>query len=201
MYQYISLYIFVYLQFYLSFKKANNISVAPLNQERLRSVFSATLFPIKHPAKMAIMFTISEKIIISARFAATKPVPNPAAIPSKDRATARERDSLGESSREWSASAAVLSIQTCRNNLKSETLNWELRDKVQVGPIKAFKVLSNNLAKPNIDSIVKQILVVKIDGIKLLIILPANKAIPKMTEQTTLIIIADLKGIFILLVP
>lgn len=70
-----------------------------------------------------------------------------------------------------------------------------------VGPIKAFKVLSNNLAKPNINSIVKQILVVKIDGIKLLIILPANKAIPKMTEQTTLIIIADLKGIFILLVP
>ena len=48
---------------------------------------------------------------------------------------------------------------------------------------------------------VKQILVVKTDGINLLIRLPANNAIPKIAEQTTLIIIADLKGILILLVP
>ena len=44
-------------------------------------------------------------------------------------------------------------------------------------------------------------LVVKVDGINLLIIPPANNAIAKIVEQTTLIIIADLKGILILLVP
>ena len=38
-------------------------------------------------------------------------------------------------------------------------------------------------------------LVVKVDGINLLIIPPANNAIAKIVEQTTLIIIADLKGI------
>ena len=67
-------------------------------------------------------------------------------------------------------------------------------------PNNAFNVLSNNLAKPNINSIVKQILVVKIDGMNLLTILPKNKAIPKIVVDTTLIIKADLKGIFILLV-
>ena len=76
-----------------------------------------------------------------------------------------------------------------------------MRDKEPSGPIKAFKVLSNNLAKPNIKSRAKQMLVVKVDGINLLIIPPANNAIAKIVEQTTLIIIADLKGILILLVP
>ena len=66
-------------------------------------------------------------------------------------------------------------------------------------PNNAFNVLSNNLAKPNINSIVKQILVVKIDGMNLLTILPKNKAIPKIVVDTTLIIKAYLNGIFILL--
>ena len=40
----------------------------------------------------------------------------------------------------------------------------------------------------------------KIDGMNLLTIFPKNKAIPKIVVETTLMIKADLKGIFILLV-
>ena len=110
--------------YYLSFKKANNISVAPLSQERLRLVFSEILFPKKQPVNIAIIFIISEKIIISVKFTVTKPVPNPAARPSRDKAMARDKDSLGESIKEWSTSAAVLSIQTFKKNLKSDNSNW-----------------------------------------------------------------------------
>ena len=69
-----------------------------------------------------------------------------------------------------------------------------------LGPIKAFKVLSNNLVNPSIKSIAKQILVVNTEGMNLLAKLPVNKAIPKIVVETTLMIKADLKGIFILLV-
>ena len=68
------------------------------------------------------------------------------------------------------------------------------------GPIKAFKVLSNNLVNPSIKSIAKQILVVNTEVMNLLTKLPVNKAIPKIVVETTLMIKADLKGIFILLV-
>ena len=49
---------------YFNFKKANKINVTPLNQERFSSVFSAILFPTKQPPNIAIIFIISENIII-----------------------------------------------------------------------------------------------------------------------------------------
>ena len=108
---------------YFNFKKANKINVTPLNQDRLSSVFSAILFPTKQPPKIAIIFTISENIIIWIKLAATKPAPKPAANPSSESANANENDSFGDKVSEWSTSAAVLSIYTFKKNLKSETLN------------------------------------------------------------------------------
>lgn len=108
---------------YFNFKKANKINVTPLNQDRLSSVFSAILFPIKQPPRIATIFTISENKIIWKKLAETKPAPKPAANPSKDSANARENDSFGDNISEWSTSAAVLSIYTFKKNLKSETLN------------------------------------------------------------------------------
>ena len=81
---------------YFNFKKANKINVTPLNQDRLSSVFSAILFPTKQPPNIAIIFTISENIIIWIKLAATKPAPKPAANPSSESANANENDSFGD---------------------------------------------------------------------------------------------------------
>lgn len=129
------------------------------------------------------------------------PTPNPAARASTESANDKANDSLMDIDLEKSQSAYSGSTYTWRMKFK---LNIEKFMDLSISLfflINDLNVLSNNLNKPKIRSIVKHIILVISAGIKLPIVEPKKSAIANIETEIISIAITDENGILILLVP
>ena len=90
--------------------------IHPLSHERLKLHFSAVFLPLHPPRRIAKRLTKREKHSIIKMLVDSRAAPNPAANPSKERASASEIDSCADNFLEQSKSALCGSAYTFRMN-------------------------------------------------------------------------------------
>ncbi len=86
------------------------MSSTPPIHDKSRFMMVAIFFPIADPSMTASMVETIDRMRISITLMSTSPAPKPTPSPSRDNAIASEVASLGESLRDWSLSATLLSM-------------------------------------------------------------------------------------------